>query len=377
MPFSRPTRDRLVSRCVADVEAELQNGASLIRHTLERALATATAGLAHTQHGHLEFAARQVIWDTADDEFLVRWAEMFLAPNGRKQPTKASFPVLLTGTLAEAPIDAGTRMTRADGVVFETTAAAALPALEPFEVQVAVQAVDAGSDGNTVPGAVLTLESAVADIEPEATVVGDEAQPIGGGSDLERIEDLRARFMAHLQTPPKGGGPGDYEAWALEVEGVTRAWELPLQLGPDTVLVLFVQDVFDADGFWESTTFPSEPDALEVEDYIAARCPVTIGAENLLGERGITVQAPVQLELNPTIALSPNTAEVQAEVTLQLQDLLLRSAEPGGTLRLSQIREAISLAPGEDFHTLVSPVADVVAEATELLVLGTPVYQDA
>lgn len=365
-----------MQRVVADVEAEVQNGASLIRHTLERAMAIATAGLAHSLHGHLEFAARQVIWDRCEDEFLVRWADMFMSPNGRKQPTKASFPVQFTGTMANAPIDTGTRLVRADEVVFETLSAATLPAAAPFEVSVQVQAIESGDDGNTVPGTELTLESAVANIDATATAQGSGSQPIGGGADIERIEDLRARFLAFLQTPPKGGGPGDYEAWALEVSGITRAWELPLALGPSTVLVLVVQDTFDDDGFYASTTFPSAAETDAVADHIRQFCPVTVGAENALGVSGLTVQAPVAVNLDPVIALSPNTAEVQAQVTLQLQDMLLRLAAPGGTLRLSQIREAISIASGEEYHDLISPAADVVVASTELIVLGTPTFQD-
>lgn len=365
MPFSRPTLDALVTRSVADVEAELQNGAAYIPGTLERATAIAFAGLAHSQHGHLAWAARQLIIDTAEDEHLVRWAGMFL-PGGRKPATKAEFTILATGALAEAPIPSGTRYVRADGAVFETLAAAELPASEPFEVEITVRAIDVGSAGNTVPGSTLTLESPVSDIDPAATVQGSGSDPIGGGADMERIEDLRARLLEHLQDPPKGGAAGDYAKWAKEVPGITRAWELPLQLGPSTVLVLVVQDTFDADGFYDDTNFA--PDVAAVQDYIDERAPVTAIP---------TVQAPVEQAIDFEINISPNTVEVQEQIRRELEDLFLREAAPNGTLKLSKIREAISKAQDEDFHDLVSPAADVVSSATQLPTVGAISWGDA
>lgn len=377
MPFARPTRDQLVKRCAADIEAELQNGASLIRHTLERSVGVAQAGLAHSLHGHLAWVAKQAIYDTADDEILVRWANMFMGDAGQKQPRHASFTVRFTGSVASAPIAAGTRAVRADGAVFETLAADNLASTEPYQVDIVMRAIEAGEGGNTIPGSVLTLESAVDNVDASATVQGSGSLPIGGGTDLETPAALRARFLEFLQTPPRGGASGDYARWAKEVAGVTRAWEFPLQLGPSTVLVLFVRDTFDDDGFWESTGIPTSLEEEEVADYIRERCPVTIGAFNAVGESGLTVQGPTAVTFTPTIALSPNTAAVREQVNRQLQDLLLRRAEPGGTLSISQIREAISLAAGEDFHDLVSPTEDVVSATTELLVFGEPTYQDA
>lgn len=369
MPFSRPTRDELVVRAVQDMEAELQNGAALIRRTFERATAIVSAGQAHTLHGHIAWAARQLIIDSADEELLVRWADIYLGANGRKAATKAQFVVQFTG-LADAVIPAGTRIVRPDGVVFETLAADAIPSTPPLEADVTVEAVEAGAAGNTVPGTVLTLESPVADIDPETTVLGAGSDAIGGGADIESIPALLARLLLHLQTPPKAGGRGDYIKWALEVSGVTRAWELPLQLGPSTVLVLAVQDTFDEDGFYEGTEFATI-DYGALLAYIEDRANVTAI---------VTAQAPVEVELDPDIEISPYTPAMEAAVSAQLNDLLLRQTGPqvdGSVVYRNQLIQAIGLTPGLTNFILNTPGGDVSLAATELLTLGTPTYSEA
>lgn len=371
MPFSTPTLGRLISRARGDIEATLQNGAVFIRRSFENAIAKAEAGLAHSLHGHLLYISEQVIIDTADDEYLVRWADIFLGENSRKDAIPSEFTILVTALVGAAgdDIPIGTRFTRADGVIFETQELFTLPLVAPYEVSVTVFAVDPGQDGNTIPGSNLTFESPIADVNSEAAVEGAGSDPIGGGADQETIDALRERLLDFIQTPPKGGALGDYESWAKDTPtvSVTRAWELPLQLGPGTVLLLFVQDTFDADGNFLDTVFPGAGDVTAVDDYVSSKKPITAV---------LTTQAPVEQTLDPDIQLEPNTPEVQAEVTRQLQDLLLREVEPNSILPLSKLNEAISIAVGEEDHILVAPVSDVTIAATSILTLGTPSYSD-
>lgn len=84
----------------------------------------------------------------------------------------------------------------------------------------------------------------------------------------------------------------------------------------------------------------------------------------------VTVFAPVAVDLDLNITVSPNTAAVKAAVEAELKALLRREAVPGGTLYLSKIREAISIAAGENNNVLNSPTANVTTSTGELLVLG-------
>lgn len=368
MPFSRPTLSRLIGRAKADIESALQNGAAYIRRTFESAIATSLGGLAHGLHGHIYWASKQLLPDTAEDEFLVRHASIHGLDRNEDEPAELELTVL--GTVANALIAAGTQWTRVDGVLFESSADFNLPATPPYEVVVEVAAVEAGNAGNTIPGTTLTLVNPIVGVSAAATVNGAGTNPIGGGADEESIEVLRTRLLDHLANPPKGGADGDYVAWAKDANSsVTRAWELPYQLGPGTVVVVFVQDQFDADGFYISTTFPSAGDVAEVQAFIDPLKPITDNANIDY------VFAPTEQSLDMTIQLQPNTSDVQLQVTRQLQDLLLRRAEPGGTLRISEIDEAISVASGEEYHILVSPAADVTSTALQLLTLGTLTFQ--
>lgn len=353
----------------------MQNGASQIRRSFERATCAVNAGLADGQHAHIGWAAKQAIYDTSEDEILVRQAEIFMGENARKQATKAEFTVLFEGE-ANSPIPEGTRVSRIDGVSFETIADLTIPASAPLTVTGTVRAIEPGDNGNTVPDSTLLLEADVPGILAEVIVQGDGSQPIGGGSDIERIEDLKARFFNHLQAPPQGGALGDYVRWALEVPGVTRAWELPLQFGPSTVGVAFVQDVFDDDGFWDETLDPGEDEIEEVQEYIRARAPVSVAAIHPdTGLSGVRVFALTPLPIDMTIRVEPNNASIQQAVLRQLEDLVLRLGGPSRRITLSQIREAISLATGEDFHDLVAPVADVVTTATQRHTVGVLTFQ--
>src|SRR5690606_31261962 len=102
-----------------------------------------------------------------------------------------------------------------------------------------VLALTAGIDGNTDAGTSVTLVQPVDDVS-SAGEVGEAG--IAGGVDAETDDDLRARLMQRIQEPPRGGAVNDYERWALEVSGVTRAWVYPGHLGIGTVGVTFVMD---------------------------------------------------------------------------------------------------------------------------------------
>lgn len=66
--------------------------------------------------------------------------------------------------------------------------------------------------------------------------------------------------------------------------------------------------------------------------------------------------------VNFTIDLTPDNEEIRAAVTAELRSFLLRDGTPEGTLELSRINEAISIAAGEYSHRLIVPAADTPIE---------------
>jgi uncharacterized phage protein gp47/JayE len=346
MAFERPTLAALVKRAIADIELRLTGSDARLRNSFENVIARVVAGAAHGLHAHLLFLSKQIFPDTAESNFLRRWASIFdVTP---KDPAFAQGNLVITG-VDTTSIPAGTEWQRADGVSFTTDAIAAISG---SSATVAITATEAGADGNTDASTSFTIVTPITDIDSTATVDGSG---LTGGADAEDDDALLSRLLIRLRTPPSGGGPNDYVAWALEVSGVTRAWEYPQELGVGTVSVRFVVD-------GEADIIPAAAKVTEVQTYIDALAPVTAD---------VTVVAPVDTPLAMTISITPDTAAIRTAVEAELEALMLRSAEPGGTIYLSQINEAISLAEGETDHTLTVPAADVTHTTGQLATLGT------
>lgn len=348
MAFERPTLAKLVRRAKADIETRLTGADANLSGSPEEALAVAGAGLAHGLHGHIKWATRQVLTDLSEEEFLLRDGDVHGV--ARIDAVKATGTLTITGTNASVCL-AGTIWVRGDGVEYEQDADGTISG---GQAEVALTAVVAGSDGDAVAGTTLQIASPETGITAAATVSGGG---ITGGADIESVEDYRARVLLRKRTPPKGGGPGDYETWAREVSGVTRAWEAPLQLGPGTVVVYFVRDD-------DVAIVPDAGEIAAVQAHIDAKSPVTAD---------VTVAAPTDSPLPFTFSnITPDTAQVKAAVEAELEALLYNAAAPNEatTIRISQIREAISIATGETDHVLASPAADIVVPVGTIRTLG-------
>ena len=192
----------------------------------------------------------------------------------------------------------------------------------------------------------------IAGVQSQAQVA---AGGLTGGADIEVDTALRARLLARIRQPPHGGALHDYVAWALEIPGITRVWPVAGELGVGTVTVRFVRDD-------DTDPIPDAAEVVALQAHLDAVRPVTAQ---------VFAVAPIPVALDLQIRLTPNSTTVQAAVTAELQDLLRREAEPGATLLLSHIREAISIATGETDHELLAPVANVEHAAGEMPVLGT------
>ncbi|MDP1960870.1 MAG: baseplate J/gp47 family protein [Reyranella sp.] len=345
MAFVRPSLTTLIDRARADLDGRLPGADSRLRRSALDVLAVMHAGGLHGLYGHLDYASRQLMPDTADAEHLDRWASVWAV--ARKAAQAASGPVTLTGTDA-AVAPEGSILQRGDGRDYVTTADATIAG---GVATVTVEAVTAGAAGDALAGVALTFVSPVAGVATAAVVA---AGGLTGGLDQELDAALRGRLLDRIQVQPRGGAINDYSRWALEVAEVTRAWVYPEIDGLGTVGVAFVMD-------GRPDIIPGSGDVDAVAAWIEDRRPVTAA---------VTVFAPVADPLDLTIALTPATDAVKAAVTASLADLLGREAEPGGAILVSHIREAISIAAGEADHTLTSPTANVVADAGDIATLG-------
>lgn len=349
MAFERPTLAELVDRIQQDFVSRLPLEGSVLRRSMVQVLARVVAGAAHLLHGHLEYQARQIFPDTADENNVLRWGALFGIE--RLAPTFASGSVAFTGTNGTV-IPAGTVLVRADGEEYTTDADVTIAS---GTATAAVTASEAGEAGNADVATALTLESPISGVDADPTV----SVELAGGTDEEDLEDYRTRILERMRAAPHGGAADDYIAWAKEVNGVTRVWATPNGMGAGTVLVRFMRD--DDSG----SAIPSSGEVTTVQTYLDSVRPVTAA---------VTVAAPTAAPLNFTLSVEPDTSAVRAAVTAELTDLLRSETAPGETLLLSKIRTAIGIATGLEDYTLTSPAADVTHSAGQIATLGTVTF---
>lgn len=344
MAFSRPTRTTIQARVAADIERHSGQKATR-RGDVYYPLAQAVAGASHGLHGHLQYNVDQLFDDTCDDDNLLRRAaEMGIY---RTHAFRASGAATITGNNG-ATVLVDTLLQTDDEVMYRVTQAATIV---DGQAVLALTAVNAGNAGNLSAGNTLRFVSTQLDIDVEATVIS-----LTGGSDMETIDRVRKRLSERRKNPSMGGNKSDYITWTLAAHNdVTRAWCYPHELGLGTVTVRFVTEDL-------ASPVASASHIAAVQAYLDQKRPVSVKRLYVLP----VVVKPLNIRFT---AVAPNTTAVRAAIIAELKDLIRRKAEPGGTLFLSQIREAISLAAGEDNH-VIDLTEDVTCGTGEFLVLG-------
>jgi len=349
MPFNRPSIQTLIDRAAGDIESRLPGADARLRRSVTNVLAKMHAGAVHGLYGYLDWLALQLMPDTAEQEHLERWASIWGV--SRRAAVAATGLADFTGTNASV-IPAGTLLQRSDGVEYTTDAEATISG---GVASVAITAAIPSVDGNADVGVSLTLVSPIAGVQSQVYVA---AGGVTGGDDTETDDSFRNVLLRRIQQPPHGGAQHDYIQWAGESHAsITRTWVYPQELVANGVTVRIMTDDATANGIPEQTVIDA------AQAYIDTQRPVTAD---------VVVVAPVAVALDLTISgLSPSTVTVKEAIEGEITDLIRRESEPGGTLLISHIREAISIASGEIDHVLTSPVADVTHATGEIAVMGT------
>ncbi|QXZ11717.1 baseplate J/gp47 family protein [Pseudomonas sp. AO-1] len=340
MPFETPSLPVLISRTQSDLASDA------LRRSDAQVLARTMGGTAYGLYGYLNWIVEQILPDKADEETLERIAALRLnQPRNAAQPAEGS--VTFTAA-AGAVLDVDVVLQASDGRMYAVTAGVSTSAGTNTTT---IKAVDAGALGNADAGLALTLVQPVPGVTNGFTVI---APGLSGGVERESIESLRARVIRSYRVIPHGGSVDDYETWALEFPGATRAWCRGNYLGPGTVGLFVMRDN-------DPVSVPNPAQLQEIKDYIEPLRPVT--AE-------LYVLAPTLKPVLYSIHPVPDTTAVRAAITASLKDLHEREAGLGDKLLISHIREVISGAAGETDHSLTVPSADVTAAANELLTFG-------
>ncbi|PTT31889.1 baseplate J/gp47 family protein [Pseudomonas sp. HMWF021] len=340
MPFETPTLPVLINRTQSDLASDA------LRRSDAQVLSRTLSGTAYGLYGYLNWIAEQILPDKADEETLERIASLRLnQPRKVAQPAEGS--VSFTAA-AGAVLDRDVVLQAVDGRMYRVTMGVTTVSGTNITT---IEAVEAGILGNADAGLALTLVQPVSGVTNAFTVL---APGLTGGGARESLESLRGRVIRSYRIIPHGGSADDYETWALEVPGVTRAWCRGNYVGPGTVGLFVMRDN-------DAVPVPNPTQLAEVKAYIDPLRPVT--AE-------LYVLAPAPKPVLYSVHPVPDTTAVRAAIQAQLIDLHDREAGLGSTLLISHIREAISSASGETDNTLIVPSANVTAAANELLTFG-------
>lgn len=345
--FSRPTLPQLITTVRSDILTRLNADSTLaeLRRTDAEVYARVQAAAVHTVYGYLDYLARNLLPDQADEEWLQRHGNMKRC--ARKSASNASGYARWEGVSNGLTLASGTVLQTDEQVTYTTTAAATSSGgvlRAPVSCQVA------GVSGNLDDGATLRLVSPVTGLSSAA-----QADSIQGGADQEALEAWRARIIERWYWTPQGGADSDYIVWAKEVAGVTRAWTYRHWMGSGTVGVMVANsDLINP--------VPDDATVSAVQNAIEPLAPVA-GAD-------VYVFAPMPKVVDFHIRLTPDTEAVRYAVMAEIRAMMLRDGVPQGSLTPSRISEAISIAAGEYSHQLISPTADIDIEKAEIGVVG-------
>ncbi len=354
--FFRPTLQRLQERIENDLSSRLLDGQSFLSRSVLKVLSTVYAGACHLQYSFFEWGHKQAFPDTANKVYLERWASIWGVK--RKPGSKAKGKVRGKGTTtSHIKKDTVLRSKMGDFYLVLEDSYPDKQGAYFFDVL----SQDLGQALNLELGEVLQFVSPVIGVENSFT-----SQKISGAADVEDDDSLRQRLLLIMRKPPMGGNKSDYEKWALEVPGVTRAWALPLWLGVGTIGLSFVCD--DTGDGIEGDIIPTAEMVKRVQDYVDLVRPLSAA---------LIVFAPAKKPVDIDIIVTPYNEALALRIKLELKDLFIRESGLGQILPLSHIREAVSITTGEHDHTVISPTNNLIPEAHELLVLGEVIVRGA
>lgn len=309
------------------------------------AVAAAIEGL----YQHQQWLVRQMLPDTADSDYLERWASLYGI--SRKPAATASGTMTFTVT-ANSQIPLGTEAVTPDGLAFVTTAAGSV--LAGGQLTLAARAVLAGVSGNIAAATPLTLTAAPAGVNSACGV----ATAMTGGVDVESDAALLARLLSVMRLPPMGGAAHDYIAWAMQVAGVTDAYVFGQRRAINSVDVV----IETAGGM------PSAALLAQVAAHIEALRPVTADVV-------VMPPTPVTVNVAATLTLATTTlAEASVRIGLVLQTYF-NGLQLGEAVTQARLIGLLMAVEGVTDVQLTLPAANVIilADAThsELAVLGT------
>lgn len=282
--------------------------------------------------------------------------------DGRKPGTRAVLPVTLSA-FSQVTVPQGTLLLTSNGLsyVLETNVE-----ILPLEVQpdpdypkpgattALAIASDIGQIYNVVAGAISQVDGDYKDI---VSVTNDEA--VVQGVDQESDDDLKARMRLVARNLSGAGNLDDYEAWALEAVGITKAKVFRADPSPGSVTVL----VASKEGM------PTFEQVTEAQEKVSAKGAL-IANNIVLAPNPL----PISIEADITIEADANFNAVEVAFEQSLQDYLAALAFSGEVIRYAQLFNLLIDQPGMvDVENLLvnGGTANITPGVKEIATLGT------
>ena len=193
----------------------------------------AVAAQLYGLYAQADWISRQCFPQTASGESLDRHAQ--LRGIRRRQAGKASGVVRFFAAeerTGAAQIPAGTVCMTAEGLRYTTLEAGTVPIGET-QLDLTVEAVEAGADWNVPAGRIIYLT-----VPPTGITACSNPQALTNGCDEEADASLRERVLATYNRLANGANTAFYEQAAMSYEGVAAVKVLPRNRGVGTVDVV-------------------------------------------------------------------------------------------------------------------------------------------
>ena len=336
MPYTTKDYDTLLQEILSDFQGQI-DGANTTElsdiYVKAAALASVTSGL----YKYLHWLEKQIFPDSADEAELERHCGVRVMK--KKQATGSIGAVMLTGTPTTA-FSSGIEMVTASSLTFQTTEGGVIDGFG--EAVVDAESVDTGAATNIQDDTMLPLTSPPPGIDGTASAEGD----FTGGTDTESKAELLDRFLRYLRQPPAGGNADDYEKWALEVDGVDKAFCHPIRRGLGTVDVSLLA---------EGNTAPSAAVISAVQTYIDGLRPVA---------------AKDFLAITPDLTEQDVTVEITPQAGYEFSDIgAVKTVGAGSTTSNIVVDDTTGMEAG-DYVVIreVQRVVDTVVDATHFTV---------
>ncbi len=334
---ARPTLPELRERIQADYDYHLPGASARAPESMLNTLAEAEAGAFHGLYGYAEYLAKQLLPDTADLQWLARWAIMLEVPRSPATYATGSAQTVGAGVIGEGKILVEPKTST------EYLTTTAVYGQNPV---IQIKALNPGIAGNLPGGTTLQARNPISGIQPDITVIS-----LSGGADQETVDSWRKRVSKKLAERSKIGDKDDYSLWAISSHaGITGAWVFPGEMGIGTIVIRCIGPspniIPDNTVFAEAQ---AEIDSLRnagATVFLIAATPKTINIQ-LSGISDEDTKAAIMRGLK------------QLFVVKQQQSALLRESEIDAVIQ----RHTID-------YTLISPVTDTQCTDKEVLILG-------